>query len=140
MIEDTNKNRDRVCELMADSMDIEALLQFVHETLYESMIKDDKQFRNLLDHLGVETQGELDGDDCPVIGGSPLPEDIDEIKHTYDNCHKLAEESARATDLKDLQEFYRISMFERMLNDQKAFEDELDNLNIKTQEELDGDE
>jgi len=28
--------------------------------------------------MGIETQGELDGDDCPVIGGFPLPEDIDE--------------------------------------------------------------
>ena len=62
------------------------------------------------------------------------------IKHTYDNCHKLAEESSRATDLKGLQEFYRISLFERMVNDKKAFEDELDNLDIKTQEQLDGDE
>jgi len=62
------------------------------------------------------------------------------IKHTYDNCHKLAEESARAADLKDLQEFWRISLFESMVNDQKAFESELENLNIKTQEELDGDE
>ena len=62
------------------------------------------------------------------------------IKHTYDNCHKLAEESARAIDLKSLQEFYRISLFESMVNDQKAFESELENLNIKTQEELDGDE
>ena len=78
MIENTKKNRDRVCELMADSMDIEALIQFVHETLYESMTKDDEQFHNLLDHLGIETQGELYGDDCPVIGGFPLPEDIDE--------------------------------------------------------------
>jgi hypothetical protein len=62
------------------------------------------------------------------------------IKHTYDNCHKLAAESARAADLKELQEFWRISMFERWVNDKKAFEDELDNLDIKTQEQLDGDE
>jgi hypothetical protein len=62
------------------------------------------------------------------------------IKHTYDNCHKLAEESSRAADLKELQEFWRISMFERWVNDKKAFEDELDNLDIKTQEQLDGDE
>jgi hypothetical protein len=62
------------------------------------------------------------------------------IENTYDNCHKLAAESARAADLKDLQEFWRISMFERWVNDQKAFESELENLNIKTQEELDGDE
>lgn len=62
------------------------------------------------------------------------------IKHTYDNCHKLAEESARAIDLKSLQEFYRISLFESMMADTKVFEAELENLNIKTQEELDGDE
>jgi hypothetical protein len=62
------------------------------------------------------------------------------IENTYDNCHKLAAESARAADLKDLQEFWRISLFESMVNDQKAFENELENLNIKTQEELDGDE
>jgi hypothetical protein len=62
------------------------------------------------------------------------------INHTYDNCHKLAEESSRAADLKELQEFWRISMFERWVNDKKAFEDELDNLDIKTQEQLDGDE
>jgi len=63
MIENTSDNRERVCELIADSMDIEALLQFVRETLYESMIKDDEQFRNLLDHLGIETQEELDGNE-----------------------------------------------------------------------------
>jgi hypothetical protein len=62
------------------------------------------------------------------------------IENTYDNCHKLAAESSRAADLKELQEFWRISMFERWVNDKKAFEDELDNLDIKTQEELDGDE
>jgi hypothetical protein len=62
------------------------------------------------------------------------------IENTYDNCYKLAAESARAADLKELQEFWRISMFERWANDKKAFEDELDNLNIKTQKELDGDE
>ena len=62
------------------------------------------------------------------------------IENTYDNCHKLAAESAIAADLKDLQEFWRISLFESMVNDQKAFENELENLNIKTQEELDGDE
>ena len=61
------------------------------------------------------------------------------IENTYDNCYKLAAESARAADLKELQEFWRISMFERWVNDQKGFEDELENLNIKTQEELDGD-
>jgi hypothetical protein len=27
------------------------------------MTKDDEQFHNLLDHLGIETQGELDGDE-----------------------------------------------------------------------------
>jgi hypothetical protein len=27
--------------------------------------------------MGIRTQGELDGDNCPVIGGFPLPEDID---------------------------------------------------------------
>jgi len=48
---------------MADGMDIETLVQFVHETLYESMTKDDEQFHNLLDHMGIETQGELDGDE-----------------------------------------------------------------------------
>jgi hypothetical protein len=31
-------------------------------------------------------------------------------------------------------------MFERWVNDKKAFECELDNLDIKTQEQLDGDE
>ena len=62
------------------------------------------------------------------------------IENTYDNCYKLAAESARAADLKELQEFWRISMFERWVNDQKGFEAELENLNIKTQEELDGDE
>ena len=62
------------------------------------------------------------------------------IENTYDNCQKLAAESARAADLKELQEFWRISMFERWVNDQKGFEDELENLNIKTQEELDDDE
>ena len=63
MIENTDKNRDRLCELITDHMDIESLLQFVHDMLYDTMIKDDKQFRNLLDHLGIETQGELDGDE-----------------------------------------------------------------------------
>jgi hypothetical protein len=62
------------------------------------------------------------------------------IENTYDNCYKLAAESARAADLKELQEWWRISMFERWVNDKKAFEDELDNLDIKTQEQLDGDE
>ena len=62
------------------------------------------------------------------------------IENTYDNCHTLAEASSRAADLKELQEFWRISMFERWVNDKKAFEDELDNLDIKTQEQLDGDE
>ena len=62
------------------------------------------------------------------------------IENTYDNCYKLAAESARAADLKELQEFWRISMFERWVNSQKEFEAELENLNIKTQEELDGDE
>ena len=63
MIENTDKNRDRVCELITDNMDIESLLQFVHSTLYDNMMKEDKQFRTLLDHLGIETQGELDGDE-----------------------------------------------------------------------------
>jgi hypothetical protein len=62
------------------------------------------------------------------------------IKNTYDNCHRLAEESARAIDLKSLQEFYRISLFESMVNDQKVFEAELENMGIKTQGELDGDD
>ena len=62
------------------------------------------------------------------------------IENTYDNCQKLAAESARAADLKELQEFWRISMFERWVNSQKEFEAELENLNIKNQEELDDDE
>ena len=63
MIENTDKNRDRLCELITDHMDIESLLQFVHDALYDTMMKDDKQFRSLLDHMGIETQGELDGDE-----------------------------------------------------------------------------
>lgn len=62
------------------------------------------------------------------------------IENTCDNCYKLAAESARAADLKELQEFWRISMFERWVNNQKEFEAELENMGIKTQEELDGDE
>jgi hypothetical protein len=63
MIENTSDNRDKVCDLMVDSMDFESLTQFVRATLYDTIQSDDEQFRNLLDHLGIETQEELDGDE-----------------------------------------------------------------------------
>lgn len=63
MIENTSNNRDKVCDLMVDSMDFEALTQFVRATLYDTIQSDDEQFRNLLDHLGIETQEELDGNE-----------------------------------------------------------------------------
>lgn len=62
------------------------------------------------------------------------------IENTYDNCHKLAELSANSTDLDSLIQFYQVSLFERMMADKKVFEDELENMDIETQEELDGDE
>lgn len=62
------------------------------------------------------------------------------IKNTYDNCSKAAELVADSMDLDALIEFYRVSVFERMISDQKVFEDVLWDLDIKTQEELDGDE
>lgn len=61
------------------------------------------------------------------------------IENTYANCKKLAQLSVDSIDLKSLIEFYRETLLDRLLDSQEGFEAELENLNIKTQEELDGD-
>jgi hypothetical protein len=42
-------------------------------------------------------------------------------------------------NVESLTEFYKLTMLDRMMADTEVFEAELDNLNIETQEELDGD-
>ena len=78
MIEYTYANCKRLAELSTDSMDVESLIEFYQATLLDRMTTDTKVFEAELENMGIETQGELYGDDCPVIGGFPLPEDIDE--------------------------------------------------------------
>jgi hypothetical protein len=43
-------------------------------------------------------------------------------------------------DVESLIEFYQATLLDRLLDDQRDFECELENMDIKTQEELDGDE
>jgi hypothetical protein len=43
-------------------------------------------------------------------------------------------------DVESLIEFYQVTLLDRLLDSQEAFEAELENMDIKTQEELDGDE
>jgi hypothetical protein len=43
-------------------------------------------------------------------------------------------------DVESLIEFYQITLLDRLLDSQEAFEAELENMDIKMQEELDGDE
>jgi hypothetical protein len=43
-------------------------------------------------------------------------------------------------DVESLIEFYQVTLLDRLLDSQEAFEAELENMGIKTQEELDGDE
>lgn len=62
------------------------------------------------------------------------------IENTYDNCKKLADLSTDTMDLKSLIEFYRESLLDHLLDSPEDFESELENMGIKTQEELDGDE
>jgi len=78
VIEYTYANCKRLAELSTDSMDVESLIEFYQATLLDRMMADTKVFEAELENMDIETQGELDGDDCPVIGGFPLPEDIDE--------------------------------------------------------------
>ena len=62
------------------------------------------------------------------------------IENTYANCKNLAQLSVDSMDVKSLIEFYQVTLLDSLLDSQEAFEAELENLNIKTQEELDGDE
>ncbi len=61
------------------------------------------------------------------------------IENTYDNCKKLTQLSTDSMNVESLTEFYKLTMLDRMMADTEVFEAELDNLNIETQEELDGD-
>ena len=60
------------------------------------------------------------------------------IENTYSNCKKLAQLSVDSMDVESLIEFYQITLLDRLLDSQEAFEAELENMDIKTQEELDG--
>lgn len=62
------------------------------------------------------------------------------IENTYDNCQNLAQLSVDSMDIESLIEFYQVTLLDRLLDSQEAFEAELENMGIKTQEELDGDE
>lgn len=62
------------------------------------------------------------------------------IENTYANCKKLAQLSVDSMDVESLIEFYQITLLDRLLDSQEAFEAELENMDIKMQEELDGDE
>ena len=62
------------------------------------------------------------------------------IENTYNNCKNLAQLSVDSMDIESLIEFYQVTLLDRLLDSQESFEAELENLNIKTQEELDGDE
>ena len=62
------------------------------------------------------------------------------IENTYSNCKTLAQLSVDSMDVKSLIEFYQITLLDRLLDSQEAFEAELENMDIKMQEDLDGDE
>jgi len=62
------------------------------------------------------------------------------IENTYANCKKLAQLSTDSMDVESLIEFYQVTLLDRLLGDQRVFECELENMDIKTQEQLDGDE
>ena len=63
------------------------------------------------------------------------------IENTYNNCKKLVQLSVDySMDVESLIEFYQITLLDRLLDSQEAFEAELENMDIKMQEELDGDE
>ena len=61
------------------------------------------------------------------------------IENTYSNCKKLVQLSVDySMDVESLIEFYQVTLLDRLLDSQEAFEAELENMDIKTQEELDG--
>ena len=66
------------------------------------------------------------------------------IENTYSNCKKLVQLSVEySMDVESLIEFYQVTLLDRLLDSQEAFEAELENMDIKMQEqldELDGDE
>ena len=63
------------------------------------------------------------------------------IENTYNNCKNLVQLSVDySMDVESLIEFYQITLLDRLLDSQEAFEAELENMDIKMQEELDGDE
>jgi catechol-2,3-dioxygenase len=58
------------------------------------------------------------------------------IENTYDNCKKLAEFSANVMDIESLIQFYQETLFLRMINSQKEFDCEAENMGVNSQEEL----
>ena len=61
------------------------------------------------------------------------------IENTYNNCKNLVQLSVDySMDVESLIEFYQVTLLDRLLDSQEAFEAELENMDIKTQEELDG--
>ena len=78
MIENTYANCKNLAQLSVDSMDVKSLIEFYQVTLLDRLLDSQEAFEAELENMGIKTQGELDGDNCPVIGGFPLPEDIDE--------------------------------------------------------------
>ena len=80
MIENTYDNRDKLAKLVVDSMSKKSLKHFAENKIW-TMLGDEAYFNRRLEALDIKTQDDLNrsfDDDCPVIGGSPLPEDIDE--------------------------------------------------------------
>ena len=60
------------------------------------------------------------------------------IENTYSNCKKLVQLSVDySMDVESLIEFYQVTLLDRLLDSQESFEAELENMDIKTQEELD---
>ena len=60
------------------------------------------------------------------------------IENTYSNCKKLVQLSVEySMDVESLIEFYQVTLLDRLLDSQESFEAELENMDIKTQEELD---
>lgn len=90
MIENTYDNREKLAKLVVDNMDEKDLKYYAEQKIWSLLDRDYLFFETELKILGIanqeelniayetNTQGELDGDNCPVIGGFPLPEDIDE--------------------------------------------------------------
>lgn len=62
------------------------------------------------------------------------------IENTYGNCKNLAQLSVDSMNIESLIEFYQATLLDRLLDSQEAFEAELENMGIQTQEELDSDE